>query len=201
MKHLFTLILLLVFPLLLSAQTRRRTPVTEADLQPGKPWLYSEDFDYGYQTTLGGWIIKKGDTLQLGKGTLPDKAFAFIYENPASFTADYRNGRLIKDYLGTRFARKTVVVKDLSMVGTKKTGFAAVAIVSVGLMARYRVELANAFEAGEVIPPAKYRTAETSPVADKPIGVADELIKLKQLLDAGVLTQEEFNAQKKKLLN
>jgi hypothetical protein len=33
-----------------------------------------------------------------------------------------------------------------------------------------------------------------------PISVADELKKLKELLDAGVLTQEEFDAQKKKLL-
>lgn len=30
--------------------------------------------------------------------------------------------------------------------------------------------------------------------------IADELKKLKELLDAGVLTQEEFDAQKKKLL-
>ena len=29
---------------------------------------------------------------------------------------------------------------------------------------------------------------------------ADELIKLKSLLDAGVITQEEFDAQKQKLL-
>ena len=33
------------------------------------------------------------------------------------------------------------------------------------------------------------------------ISVADELLKLKQLLDMGVLSQEEFNAQKQKLLN
>ncbi len=33
------------------------------------------------------------------------------------------------------------------------------------------------------------------------ISVADELIKLKQLLDIGVLTQEEFDKQKNKLLN
>lgn len=35
----------------------------------------------------------------------------------------------------------------------------------------------------------------------EPISVADELKKLKELLDAGVLTQEEFDAQKKKILN
>jgi len=33
------------------------------------------------------------------------------------------------------------------------------------------------------------------------ISVADELLKLKQLLDMGVLSQEEFNEQKNKLLN
>lgn len=33
-----------------------------------------------------------------------------------------------------------------------------------------------------------------------PVSVADELVKLKGLLDAGVLTQEEFDAQKAKLL-
>ena len=32
------------------------------------------------------------------------------------------------------------------------------------------------------------------------ISVADELLKLKQLLDMGVLTQEEFDGQKIKLL-
>ena len=31
--------------------------------------------------------------------------------------------------------------------------------------------------------------------------VADEIKKLKELLDCGALTQEEFDAQKKKLLN
>lgn len=37
---------------------------------------------------------------------------------------------------------------------------------------------------------------ETSPVM-----IADELLKLKQLLDMGVLTEDEFNQQKQKLLN
>ncbi len=31
--------------------------------------------------------------------------------------------------------------------------------------------------------------------------LADELMKLKQLMDAGVITQEEFDSQKKRLLN
>lgn len=33
------------------------------------------------------------------------------------------------------------------------------------------------------------------------ISVADELVKLKGLLDSGVLSQEEFDAQKKQLMS
>lgn len=38
-------------------------------------------------------------------------------------------------------------------------------------------------------------------VAASSASAADELLKLKQLLDAGVLTQEEFDAQKNKILS
>lgn len=62
---------------------------------------------------------------------------------------------------------------------------------------------------------AEYRTAEVKPSEEDnvpaarvtenngtapAVSVADELFKLKQLLDMGVLTQDEFDAQKKKLL-
>jgi len=41
-----------------------------------------------------------------------------------------------------------------------------------------------------------------SPVEQKtqPVNVTDELVKLKQLLDAGAITAEEFEAQKKRVL-
>jgi hypothetical protein len=39
-----------------------------------------------------------------------------------------------------------------------------------------------------------------NPDAAVSFSVADELIKLKGLVDAGVLTQEEFDAQKRKLI-
>lgn len=53
-------------------------------------------------------------------------------------------------------------------------------------------------------------TAQPQPVSvsvqqpqseQSPTLIADELLKLKQLLDMGVLTQEEFDQQKQKLLN
>ncbi|WP_214687149.1 SHOCT domain-containing protein [Exiguobacterium sp. s163] len=41
----------------------------------------------------------------------------------------------------------------------------------------------------------------TNQTAATTISIADELLKLKQLLDAGVLSQEEFDTQKAKLLS
>ncbi len=48
-----------------------------------------------------------------------------------------------------------------------------------------------------------YKQAKNRPVTQvvNTISVADELIKYKQLLDMGVLTQEEFDTKKKELLN
>ena len=34
-----------------------------------------------------------------------------------------------------------------------------------------------------------------------PVSVADELLKFKQLLDMGAITQDEFDAKKRELLN
>jgi len=45
------------------------------------------------------------------------------------------------------------------------------------------------------------RQGNVSVTVDNNVSVADELLKLKQLLDMGVLSQEEFNEQKDKLLN
>lgn len=42
---------------------------------------------------------------------------------------------------------------------------------------------------------------KTTTASEAPVNVADELLKFKQLLDAGAITQEEFDIQKQKLLN
>ena len=42
---------------------------------------------------------------------------------------------------------------------------------------------------------------ETQKLSEKTTSVVDELLKLKQLYDANLLTKEEFNVAKNKLLN
>ena len=55
----------------------------------------------------------------------------------------------------------------------------------------------------ETSPIEQHQTVEQSPQVEQNtsnISIADELIKLKELLDAGVLTEEEFATQKQRLL-
>ena len=56
----------------------------------------------------------------------------------------------------------------------------------------------NLVKRSKLIVPAK--TAEPAVVIQKPTSNADELKKYKELLDSGVITQEEFDAKKKQLL-
>lgn len=50
-------------------------------------------------------------------------------------------------------------------------------------------------------PPSPPPVQPSAPADQSPTLIADELLKLKQLLDMGVLTEDEFNQQKQKLLN
>ncbi|GAB3012825.1 SHOCT domain-containing protein [Spirosoma pulveris] len=200
MKLFFAFLLLI--PFFSSAQdnyqqSSRKTPVTDADMK-GTKRLFGRDFDAGYQTSIHGWIVKVGDTLQMGRGTLPDKSFAFAYHNPSSMSAVYRAGQLVKNYLPSQYTGNRLVIKELNMVGFKRTGFSMAAIVGAGTLIRYQVEIENAIEAGEILPPPALRKSSSLTTV---ASVADELLKLKSLLDAGALTREEYDAQKKKLLN
>jgi hypothetical protein len=64
------------------------------------------------------------------------------------------------------------------------------------------MDVENAITFGELIVPVEFRPKKESVVVEvkQQTSVADELKKLKALLDDGTLTQEEYDAQKKKLL-
>ena len=52
----------------------------------------------------------------------------------------------------------------------------------------------------ELINKKQKNTESTATVSQAPKDSLDELVKLKSLLDAGIITQEEFDAKKKQLL-
>ena len=152
--------------------------------------------DTGYVVNSSGWKIRAGDTLSLGKGTLVGGGYTHIYSSMSSAQK--------KEYLRLGFGPgRKLPVRRLAPIGNKTTGFTIIAVVGAGLVFNYYVELVNAIESGEIVPPEKYRivpapTAAAQVVA--PVSVADEIRKLKGLLDEGLISKEEYEAQRKKLL-
>lgn len=182
-KTIFLSMLCLIPPII-HAQNRPDTIAYGSKASEVKKQL--ED---GY-TLQSGWTINAGDTLVLGKGTLPNKAYAFIYY--------FSSNGYDKTWLMSNSA-KYLHVKEIFPYGTKKAGFTIMAKVGAGELLNYWVELDNAADAGEIIPPKEYSKKAQAKLSDN-ISKADELKKWKDLLDTGGITQEEYDAQKKKIL-
>nr|WP_293836896.1 SHOCT domain-containing protein [uncultured Arsenicibacter sp.] len=169
------------------AQTPTPKPVTADDLRKG-PVLPSH-LHWGYSPKAApGWRIQKGDTLSLGEGSMPNHSFTFIYVNHS----------WPRVYMPTNYINGRAVVKELVQTGTKEQGYTMGAILSVGRSKKYFIELENAVNAGELMPPPQIRGTVITSL--KPFSIADEIRKLKTLADEGVLTQAEYETAKQKLL-
>lgn len=136
-----------------------------------------------------GWVIKQGDVLKLGIGSMDNGNFAFI---SASEAAQLGDGKLTH-----RFANKEYEVYKIKVFRGRQIPVIKLSNL-LGIGNRMDVEIEGAIKSGEVIVPEQFRKKKES---TPPASVADELAKLKKLYDDGILTKEEFEAQKKKLLN
>lgn len=136
-----------------------------------------------------GVIYHVGDTLRLGRGTKADGSFLYLEDHGL-----IPNPRAARS-LPKEFANVGAVIKSMrktTINGVDKYVFT----VNPGGPMRYTVFVDDAIEACEVKP---CKAADTAPAQVN--SVADEIKKLKQLLDSGAITQKEYDAQKKKLLN
>lgn len=134
-----------------------------------------------------------GDTLKIGMGSTSDGNFKYIQVTPPPFFPPRPNGNGMnarKDFsMSTAVMRKIKTASQLT--GSDKVVFT----VKAGGIGTYDVWIAEAIAACEVTPCAGSTSTGTTGGS-----VADEILKLKKLLDSGAITQAEFNAQKKKLL-
>jgi len=143
-------------------------------------------------TASNGKTYKIGDTVRVALGSMPDGNFKYVQASPPLFALPTRNSNSLsarKDFANTNVIIRKIK-KNAQLSGSEKVVFN----VKVRGIVTYDIWIEEAISACEVTPcAAKSTTIATG-------SVADELLKLKSLLDAGAITTEEFNAQKKKLL-
>ncbi|WP_092773761.1 SHOCT domain-containing protein [Hymenobacter actinosclerus] len=146
-------------------------------------------------TTKMGTTFHKGDTIFFAMGTTDGGAYRYAY-----IPANYLIG-LPETHYGSVYNNNRLVIKDIRVqAANKRMAPRTVAVVSPGGV-NGCVDLESAEAAGEITTKNNRKPSSTS-AAQAPISsVADELLKLKGLLDSGVITKEEFDQQKTKLLS
>jgi hypothetical protein len=167
-------------------------------------------FENDILTTSTGFQIKEGDKLKLGIGSADDGAFNFIRVNANSLFRTYSpnglntRGAAANNALPSNYSGLNIEVAKIEKRGSQKRGYVYYAIVKVGSMIRYEMDVENAILKEEIIIPDEFKplSKKTQNVVEvkQQISLADELTKLKKLQDDGVLTKEEYESQKKKLL-
>lgn len=181
--------------------------LTKADLEKMKPKVALKEIAKSGYKMDNGWVWETGDTVYFGKGTLPTKHFAFVYESETSWYNVLGGPKSGNDAMNDRISLKSNeakrgVIKKITLTGTEKGGYTAIAVVGLGGAANYWIEIDNAVESGEIRSPKQYGVNHPAeqPAPGSP-SKTDQLKALKKLLDDGTLTQKEFDAEKKKILN
>ena len=177
------LILILLLPIAAGAQVRFENDT-----------LYSSS----------GFKIYKGLELNIGAGSTPDGDFKFIRRNSTGFgavMATTNNNAYNKDQFSLQRSyagHKGPVVKIVQR-GTKKTGYVYEPLISLVGGVRYEIDVDNAIASGELNVPDEFKTHSNQAVATT-LSIPEQLEKLNKLYKDSVLTKEEYEAQKKKIL-
>lgn len=156
--------------------------------------------------TKSGFKITIGQDINLGTGSTPDGDFKFIRRNSTGFgtimmMTDNNSYNKSQLSLPRNMAGHKGKVVKIVVRGNQRIGQTFEPLITFG-SGRYEIDVDNAIAVGEIIVPEEFRPKPNATVVEikQNVSIADELTKLKKLLDDGVLTKEEYDIQKKKLL-
>jgi hypothetical protein len=148
--------------------------------------------------TTSGFRMVAGTDIKLGTGTLPNGDFKYVSISASSW-ANISDPSMSKSGIGRRYNGHLVHVKKFRKDGNKRRGYVFYAIVGGGNIVNYDIDVESAIASGELVVPDEFRPKTTTPAATA-VSPADELKKLKDLLDSGAITKDEYDSTKKKIL-
>jgi hypothetical protein len=132
-----------------------------------------------------------GDTVKLRKGSGTSGEFLYVQIGGVNgFLSRGHNQNMDRAYANTQMVIKKIKKGKIDPRSIEKLWF----VVDGGGINTWNIFIDDAISSCEVVP------CQSTPGAGT-LNVADEIAKLKKLLDSGAITQAEYNSQKKKLLN
>lgn len=144
---------------------------------------------------INGINYKVGDTVKLGRGSAPNGSFNYMQMGGLGAFLAHKQQRSDQLNIDKNYANTAVVIRGIKssrINGAQKVVFTVKADAPV----TFNLTVDDAIQTCEVIPCSAQ--AGNSPATV--MSVADEIAKLKKLLDNGAITQAEYDAGKKKLL-
>jgi hypothetical protein len=167
---------------------------------------FSQTFNNDTIITSTGYKVYEGLKIKIGAGSMNDGDFKYIRVNQNSMfnyysTTGYQGlanqaNSFPRSQSGLQYEVKKVMER-----GNKNRGFVYYAKIMMGIKG-FEIDVENAINSGELEVPEEFKKKkETNVVIKETISKADELKKFKELMDAGIITKEEFEAKKQKILN
>ena len=152
--------------------------------------LYAKKIDS--YTASNGKTYHIGDQIKLGRGSGQNGIFVYLEIGGFLAAAEGLNGRDVPQ-LDRNFSGRTVRVEKIKQLNSGQIIFT----VSSKTMTYYSLDIENAIATCEIVD----CTGNVMPVKIvNQTSKYDELAKLKELLDSGVLSKEEYEEEKEKLL-
>ncbi|SEW21085.1 Short C-terminal domain-containing protein [Chitinophaga sp. YR573] len=133
----------------------------------------------------------KGKEVRLGYGSNGAKGFEFITLSPWSLAGPVP--------LGSSWANLKMTVKDFQLTGTKRTGKKFFVVAKGGNLSPYWIDIVSALNQKEVASDAPKEIIAAATTTTPP-DLAEQIKKLKELKDSGVLTEDQYNAALKKVI-
>ena len=140
-------------------------------------------------TASNGITYKEGDEIELNRGSGDNGRFVYVTIGGWAVSSNaYAN------QLPASNANINVVVKKIKKYDTKRLK-AVIFTVGGGNITNYILDIENAIAACEITP-CDSEDKNNASASDK----YDKLAKIKKLFDEGVLSEDEYEAEKKKIL-
>lgn len=139
-------------------------------------------------TASNGITYKEGDEIKLGRGSDTDGRFVYVFMGGWAMSTNPEANRL-----GAANAGLLVTVKKIKKYNYKRYK-GIYMTVGGGNISNYILDIENAISTCEIEDCKKENNSIST--TDK----YDKLAKLKKLFDEGVLSEEEYNVEKKKIL-